>query len=285
MYISMGDCRFPKVFIMCTCVCYLYVIMFVHLSVLCLHVCETICISVVIRQLQQKKYPTSWWPHPCLLPIGPTSRRDSLLCKLSTSRPKLSFSSCFSASSCCSSWTCREGVVVSVALQAETPGSWGSTSSHLPPYLSLQAVEGAGLCLWQLTEEVGTALRSGLGASPAHLLLSDRPSPLQMSSGLFCARTPLEPLTHSFMHAFIYYHYFWLCSVAFGILVPQPGIKSMLPAVAQSLNHWTTRELLSHSFIHSLTHSNIHSSSKYLLGSYGERGTINQTCPCGFRGK
>jgi len=53
---------------MCTCVCYLYVIMFVHLSVLCLHVCETICISVVIVQLQQKKYPTSWWPHPCLPP-------------------------------------------------------------------------------------------------------------------------------------------------------------------------------------------------------------------------
>lgn len=104
-----------KVFIMCACACYLYVIMFVCLSVLCLHVCETICISVVIGQLQQKKYPTPWRPTPksptpALLPIGPTSRRDSLLCKLSTSRPRLSFSSCFSARSCCSSWTCREGV-------------------------------------------------------------------------------------------------------------------------------------------------------------------------------
>ena len=216
----------------------------------------------------RRNTPPPGGPTPAFLPIGPTSRRDSLLCKLSTSRPKLSFSSCFSASSCCSSWTCREGVVLSVALQEKTPGSWGSTSSHLPPYLSLQAVEGAGLCLWQLTEEVGTGLRSGLGGLPS-------PTPAQWPSipttdGLFCARTPLEPLTHSFMHAFIYYHYFWLCSVAFGILVPQPGIKSMLPAVAQSLNHWTTSELLSHLFIHSLTHSNIHSSNKYLLGSYGE---------------
>ena len=33
--------------------------------------------------------------------------------------------------------------------------------------------------------------------------------------------------------------------MACGILVPQPGIKPMPPALeAQSLNHWTTREVL-----------------------------------------
>ena len=38
--------------------------------------------------------------------------------------------------------------------------------------------------------------------------------------------------------------YFWLCCVACGILVPQPGIKPMLPAVeARSLNYWITREV------------------------------------------
>lgn len=42
---------------------------------------------------------------PAMAP--PTSRRDRRLCRLSTSRPRLSFSSCFSASSCCSSCTCR----------------------------------------------------------------------------------------------------------------------------------------------------------------------------------
>ena len=36
---------------------------------------------------------------------------------------------------------------------------------------------------------------------------------------------------------------FWLCHTARGILVSQPGIKPMPPAVeAWSLNHWTTRE-------------------------------------------
>ena len=36
--------------------------------------------------------------------------------------------------------------------------------------------------------------------------------------------------------------FFWPHCVAFGILVPQPGIEPMLPALgAQSLNQWTTR--------------------------------------------
>ena len=42
---------------------------------------------------------------------------------------------------------------------------------------------------------------------------------------------------------------FWLHNVACGILVPQPGIKPVTPAVeAQILNHWTTREISQMSF-------------------------------------
>ena len=42
---------------------------------------------------------------------------------------------------------------------------------------------------------------------------------------------------------------FWLHTVACGILVPQPGIKPVTPAVeAQILNHWTTREISQMSF-------------------------------------
>ena len=41
--------------------------------------------------------------------------------------------------------------------------------------------------------------------------------------------------------------FFWPCHTACGILVAQPGIKSMPPAVeALSLNHWTTREVPGH---------------------------------------
>ena len=41
------------------------------------------------------------------------------------------------------------------------------------------------------------------------------------------------------------FFFFWLCRTAYGILVPWPGIKPTPPAVeAQSLNHWTTREVL-----------------------------------------
>ena len=36
----------------------------------------------------------------------------------------------------------------------------------------------------------------------------------------------------------------WPCSVAYGILVPWPGIEPMPPAVeVQSLNHWTSKEV------------------------------------------
>ena len=41
-----------------------------------------------------------------------------------------------------------------------------------------------------------------------------------------------------------FFSFFLLHYAACGILVPQPGIKPMSPAMeAQSLNHWTTREV------------------------------------------
>ena len=42
-----------------------------------------------------------------------------------------------------------------------------------------------------------------------------------------------------------WYSLFWPQQVAGGILVPHPGIEPMPPALgAQSLNHWTAREVL-----------------------------------------
>ena len=49
-------------------------------------------------------------------------------------------------------------------------------------------------------------------------------------------------------HSFLFF-FFWPRYVACGILVPQPGIKPVPPAVeARSLNHWTTREVPASSF-------------------------------------
>ena len=43
---------------------------------------------------------------------------------------------------------------------------------------------------------------------------------------------------------FSFLFFFWLCCMACGILVPQPGIEPMPPALeAQSFNHWTAREV------------------------------------------
>ena len=45
-------------------------------------------------------------------------------------------------------------------------------------------------------------------------------------------------ICHKGQHEFLFFGH-----VAHGILVPQPGIKLLLPAVkAQILNNWTTRE-------------------------------------------
>ena len=47
--------------------------------------------------------------------------------------------------------------------------------------------------------------------------------------------------------------------LAYRILVPQPGIKAMLPAVeVWGLNHWTTREVLSKDFSSSVMISDLH---------------------------
>ena len=43
--------------------------------------------------------------------------------------------------------------------------------------------------------------------------------------------------------------FFWPRLVAYGILVPRPGIKPVPPALeAQSLNHWATREVPDYHF-------------------------------------
>ena len=48
------------------------------------------------------------------------------------------------------------------------------------------------------------------------------------------------------MNSFYFIHLnFWPCCIAHGILVPWPGIKPVSPTLGvQSLNHWTTREVL-----------------------------------------
>ena len=51
-----------------------------------------------------------------------------------------------------------------------------------------------------------------------------------------------------YIYIYIFFFFpslFWPCCVAHRILVPKSGIKPVFPTVeAQSLNHWTTREVL-----------------------------------------
>ena len=51
-------------------------------------------------------------------------------------------------------------------------------------------------------------------------------------------------VTHICTYLFLFLFFFWPCHAACKILVSQPGIEPMPPAVeAQSLNHWAAREV------------------------------------------
>ena len=69
-------------------------------------------------------------------------------------------------------------------------------------------------------------------------------------SGTCLKVTPLG-LSDSIWFCFLFVcFYFWLHHAACRILVPQAGTEPMSPAVeTQSLNHWTTREVLSDSIL------------------------------------
>ena len=50
-------------------------------------------------------------------------------------------------------------------------------------------------------------------------------------------------------HFILFFNFFWLHRAAFGLLVPQPGIEPVPPALeVQSLNHWTAREVPTSTF-------------------------------------
>ena len=62
--------------------------------------------------------------------------------------------------------------------------------------------------------------------------------------GLDWAHHSLHTCIHRHIAMSVVFPFFGLCRVACGILVPQPGIEPMYPALDEwGLNHWTTREV------------------------------------------
>ena len=60
----------------------------------------------------------------------------------------------------------------------------------------------------------------------------------------------MSPLEHKLHEGRDFFFSFWPRCSACGILVPQPGIEPVPPAVeAQSLNHWTSREVPRQGFL------------------------------------
>ena len=65
-------------------------------------------------------------------------------------------------------------------------------------------------------------------------------------------KQPKCPLTDEWIKK-MWFLFFWPRCTAYGILVPQPGIEPVPPAVeAWSLNHWTTREVPKTWYIYSM---------------------------------
>ena len=87
----------------------------------------------------------------------------------------------------------------------------------------------------------------GNAVQPSYLLTAPSPSALNLSQnqGLFHWVTCSHQMTKILYCLCIYLFILWPWHTTWEILVSQPGIEPQPPAWAvQSLNHWTTREVL-----------------------------------------
>ena len=76
------------------------------------------------------------------------------------------------------------------------------------------------------------------------ILLRHPPQPRNRKFILWACESVSVLWISSFVSFFSLFFFFWPCTVACGILVPQPGIELSSPAVeAQSLNHWCAQEV------------------------------------------
>ena len=85
---------------------------------------------------------------------------------------------------------------------------------------------------------------------------NDSPAPRDFRAGP-CRPKIFDPESKELFFFCPYY-------LAYSILVTQPGIKPVLPAVdVWGLNHWTTREVLSKDFSSSVMTSDLHSKKRH----------------------
>ena len=95
---------------------------------------------------------------------------------------------------------------------------------------------------------------------PPGVLLSDHP--IYSHSFCHCFQLSHNHIPYSWFISLSSSFFFRPCQVACGTLVPLPGIEPVPPAVeAQSLNHWTTREVppcLHPCLIHHFKLANLH---------------------------
>ena len=104
-------------------------------------------------------------------------------------------------------------------------------------------IRPTGLC-W-LSAGTSAGAEAGRPASPPHGLL-DFPAAQGLDSGFLWKRNfpPITPPSPFTFFVFKYLFIYWPHLLACGILVPQPGIEPVSPAVEkQTLNHWTAREV------------------------------------------
>ena len=87
---------------------------------------------------------------------------------------------------------------------------------------------------------------------------------------------------HSVNGRYYYFCFFLQCHEACLILVPQPGIELMLPALeGWRFNHWTTREVSNGSYYY-FYHHHHHLQSELLVPSDKKNSTFTRFCKIGI---
>ena len=145
----------------------------------------------------------------------------------------------------------------SLYVQSQEPSFCFST---LRPPSRFPASVPAGPTVWNVVDPSFTWLTpthpSRLSSKPFSLwglktLWTKLVTPISVMILNFVHTCPVTGHSGLFICLFVYLlTYLWPCWMAYGILVPLPGIEPGPPAVeARSPNHWTAREVPGHCFI------------------------------------
>lgn len=116
------------------------------------------------------------------------------------------------------------------------------STEEMQPRRSCLPRLGAGFLMEQRGPLLGSHRASPRGSAKLRFIVATTATVRKVSIRASCCGYPFQGCAHTFR--FFFFLFFLPRCMAYGILVSQPGMEPLLPAVeTQSLNHWIAREV------------------------------------------